>query len=255
MKWRVIYSGFNSGKINMDVDIRLAETCNADEAVLRFYRWEPYCISLGANQNISEINLVVAKKNNIDVVFRPTGGRAILHAEELTYSLVYPIDDSISFRKMYHEINLALIAGLINYSSSLSQLEMENMQPNFPEFYKEQLSALCFAVPAKSEIKFNNKKLVGSAQKKLKNTLLQHGSILCGDYHLKIIDFLNLPEDKTSVMKEELSYKTIDLFSILHQPIDYSRLTDSLKEGFENHFGFKSIPIQYQDLELSDSIT
>lgn len=241
--------------MNMDADIQLAESCKPGEAVLRFYRWEPYCISLGANQNISEINLNLAIKNNIDVVFRPTGGRAILHAEELTYSVICPIDDSISFRKMYHEINLALITGLINYSSSLSQLEMENMQPNFPEFYKEQLSALCFAVPAKSEIKFNNKKLVGSAQKKLKHALLQHGSILCGNYHLKIIDFLNLQAEKISVMKEELSGKTTDLFSILHQPIDYFRLTDSLKKGFENHFGFKDEPIEYQESELSDRLT
>lgn len=236
MKWYTLDSGFNTGKTNMDVDIHLTESCNPDEVVLRFYRWNPYCISLGANQNISELNVVKAEQDKIDVVFRPTGGRAILHSEELTYSVIHPIDENISFRNIYYEINLALIKGLINYSSVLSSLEMENIQPNFPNFYKEQLAALCFAVPAKSEIKYSGKKLVGSAQKKMKHALLQHGSILCGDYHLKILDYLNFSQEKITIMKEELSNKTTDLFSILGNTIDYSRLTESLIKGFQDHF-------------------
>ena len=236
MKWRVLNSGFNTGKINMDIDMHLAESCNSDEAVLRFYKWNPYCISLGANQNLDELNVTKAQQDKIDIVFRPTGGRAILHAEELTYSVVYPIDESTSFRNIYHEINLALIKGLINYNSVLSSLEMENIQPDFPNFYKEELSSLCFAVPAKSEIKYAGKKLVGSAQKKMKHALLQHGSILCGDYHLKILDYLNSSQEKIVFMKEELSNKTTDLFSILGRTIAYSRLTESLIKGFRDHF-------------------
>lgn len=240
MKWRIIDSGFNTGKVNMEVDINLAESCSSDEAVLRFYRWNPYCISLGANQKIEEIDLEKTKQDNIDVVYRPTGGRAILHAEELTYSVIYPVDESTSFRNIYHEINLALIKGLINYDSVLSSLEMENIQSNFQSIYKEQLAALCFAVPAKSEIKHSGKKLVGSAQKKMKHALLQHGSILCGDYHLRIIDYLNLSQEKMILMKEELSNKTTDLFSILGIKIDYSRLVDSLIKGFQDHFKIES---------------
>ena len=236
MRWRVLDTGSNNGRINMDVDVHLTESCSPDEAVLRFYRWNPYCISLGVNQKIEEINLEKAKQDNIDVVYRPTGGRAILHAEELTYAVIYPIDENISFRNIYHEINLALIKGLINYSSVLSTLEMENIQPNFQNFYKEQLSALCFAVPAKSEIKYAGKKLVGSAQKKMKHALLQHGSILCGDYHLKILNYLNFSPEKIIIMKEELSNKTTDLFSILGYMIDYSRLKESLIKGFHDHF-------------------
>lgn len=236
MKWRVLDSGFNTGKMNMDVDLHLAESCKPDEATLRFYRWYPYCISLGGNQNIDVLNIVKAKQDKIDVVFRPTGGRAILHAEEITYSVIYPIDENISLWNIYYEINLALIKGLKNYSLLLSSLEMENIQPNFPNFYKEQLAALCFAIPAKSEIKYSGKKLVGSAQKKMKHALLQHGSILCGDYHLKILDYLNFSREKIIFMKEELSTKTTDLFSILGNTIDYSRLIESLIKGFQDHF-------------------
>lgn len=166
MKLRVINSGFKTGKVNMETDVRLCESCVPNEMVLRFYRWQPYCISLGANQKIEEIDLEKSKQDKIDVVYRPTGGRAILHAEELTYSVIYPVTGSTSFRNIYHEINLALLKGLTLYNSNLSTLELESQQPNFPIVYKEQLSTLCFAVPAKSEIKYGGRKLVGSAQKK-----------------------------------------------------------------------------------------
>lgn len=111
MKLRVINSGFKTGKVNMETDVRLCESCVPNEMVLRFYRWQPYCISLGANQKIEEIDLEKSKQDKIDVVYRPTGGRAILHAEELTYSVIYPVTGSTSFRNIYHEINLALLKG------------------------------------------------------------------------------------------------------------------------------------------------
>lgn len=236
MNLRVLDSGFNSGKVNMELDIQLAELCNPNEIVLRFYRWKPYCISLGANQNINEINVEKAKEDGIDIVFRPTGGRAILHAEELTYSVIYPIDSNISSRNVYHDISSALLKGLTHYNSLLSAAELETMQPNFQNFYKEQISALCFAVPAKSEIKYRGKKLVGSAQKRMQNSILQHGSILCGDYHLKLADYLQLSDEKKLMIKEELESKTTNLFVILNATIDYSRLIKSLTDGFIEQF-------------------
>ncbi len=236
MNLRVLDSGFNSGKVNMELDIQLAELCNPNEIVLRFYRWKPYCISLGANQNINEINVEKAKEDGIDIVFRPTGGRAILHAEELTYSVIYPIDSNISSRNVYHDISSALLKGLMRYNSLLSAAELETMQPNFQNFYKEQISALCFAVPAKSEIKYRGKKLVGSAQKRMQNSILQHGSILCGDYHLKLADYLQLSNEKKLMIKEELESKTTNLFAILNETIDYSRLIKSLTDGFIEQF-------------------
>ncbi|NWF88422.1 MAG: lipoate--protein ligase family protein [Ignavibacteriaceae bacterium] len=239
MNWRIIYSGSNNGKYNMDSDILLAGKCDKEEAILRFYQWKPYCISLGANQNESEINIEKAKHDNIDVVFRPTGGRAILHAEELTYSVIYPVENSFRCKNLYKEINVAILKGLVQYNHALSKLEMENIQPDFPNFYKGQLASLCFAVPAKSEIKLNGRKLVGSAQKKMQHNVLQHGSILCGNYHIRIVDYLNMPQEVAAEMKEKLSAKTTDLFTILNQQIDYSRLMNCIKLGFEDQFNFK----------------
>lgn len=232
MNWRFIYTGFNSGRFNMNFDMQLAESCMPDEAVLRLYRWKPYCISLGANQSNESINLVKAGTDNIDIVKRPTGGRAVLHAEELTYSVIMPVKPGSSAKMIYADINEALSKGLSFYNSKLSVVELEKFQPDLKNFYKEQQSAACFAVPAKSELKFDGKKLAGSAQRKLGNAILQHGSILCGEFHKKIVDYLNVNEESYSNIISLLN-NTVDLQSITGRQIDYTLLVNSLKEGFE----------------------
>ena len=247
MKWQFLNSGVNSGKFNMDFDVFLAENFNPGNAVLRLYRWNPYCISLGANQSLDDIDLNKTRYHQIDVVKRPTGGRAILHSQELTYSVIYPIDASASAKNIYNEINLALRKGLINFDSRLKEIDLEHTQPDFKEFYKSQISSICFAVSAKSELNFNGKKLVGSAQRKLGNVILQHGSILCGSFHKKIIDYLNVTDDKRNEMLAEISSTTIDLKSALNTEIDYAKLNVSILSGFKEHFNsdFEEIDHEY----------
>lgn len=220
----------------MDFDLQLAKNYSPDEVVLRLYRWNPYCISLGANQKFEEIDIEKAKADYIDVVKRPTGGRAILHSEELTYSFIYPIDYKTSAHDLYKQINFALKQGLSIYDSRLSDIVLEHIQPDFKNFYRQEKSSICFAVSAKSEINFKNKKLVGSAQRKLGNVILQHGSILCGDYHLKIVDYLKIPEPNKIEIKDEIVNSTIDIKTILKEEVNYLKLSSSLKKGFEKHF-------------------
>ncbi len=245
MKWRFLNTGANTGKFNMAFDLLLTKINRPGEAYFRLYSWTPYCISLGANQNINSVNLKKANYDNIDVVTRPTGGRAILHSEEITYSVVLPIDDSTSARRIYNEINLALKKGLEIFNPLLAGIELEGQQPNFQSFYKEEKSAVCFAVPAKSELKYDNKKLAGSAQRKLGNAILQHGSILTGGYHKRILNYLNLSDSGYSELKSEIENTTIELNSILDNDVNYDILADSLLRGFEEHFG--------SDFENADS--
>jgi len=239
MKWEFLNTKSNTGEYNMDYDMNRAKTVEPGTALLRFYKWEPYCISLGANQDFSTINIKKAYDNNIDLVERPTGGRAILHSEEVTYSVVYPLDNVFSPKDLYREINLALKKGLIFYNCEFEKIELEEEQPHFLGFYKNSKSDLCFAVSAKNELKFEGKKLVGSAQRKLHNSVLQHGSILCGDFHKNIVDFLFLNDEETVQMKEEIKNTTTDLRSILNYEIDCDLLVESIKTGFEEHFAIK----------------
>jgi lipoate-protein ligase A len=236
MKWLFINSGSNTGKYNMDYDLQLAKNYKDDEIVFRLYRWNPYCISLGANQPLNSINSELTSQDNIDIVIRPTGGRAVLHSEELTYSVVYPLDFFSSARDIYCQLNLALLKGLKIYDSRLSSFELENHQPNFAEIFKRGNNAVCFAVSAKSEIKFSGKKIVGSAQRKFEKVVLQHGSILCGPLHKQITRYLNLTDERKDEIDKEIEENTIELGKILNEKIDYPRLALSLCKGFEEHY-------------------
>ena len=238
MKWNLLETGANSGVFNMDFDIKLIEQAREDQVFLRFYKWKPYCISLGFNQAIDSINIKKVQEEGIDIVRRPTGGRAILHAEELTYSIIHPVDNSLTPKNLYHKINQALKKGLEIYRPALQKIELEHNQPHFQTFYKEDKSSLCFAVSAKSEINYQGRKLVGSAQRKISNLVLQHGSILCGNFHLNLVDFLNMSDEEKAKIKEEIKNTTTDISSILDEEVDYEKLKDSLKAGFEKHFDF-----------------
>jgi len=237
MIWKFIDTGFNSGQFNMDYDMELVR--NFSDPVLRVYQWEPYCISLGANQDFSSVDQEKINTDVFDIVKRPTGGRAILHAEELTYSVVYPISNEKSPKQIYREINLALKNGLINYNSILGKIELEHTQPHLPSFYKDAKSTLCFAVSAMNELNYEGKKVAGSAQRKIGNIILQHGSILCGSFHKKIIDYLNLPAEKVEEIKNEIERTTTELEAILNEKISYTKLSQALKTGFENFFDIK----------------
>lgn len=235
MNWQFINTGFNSGNYNMAFDLHLSKIYKPNDVFFRLYRWKPYCISLGMNQNNDAININKTRLDNIDITKRPTGGRAILHAEELTYSVVMPVAQNSSPKIIYQEINTALALGLKIYDKKLSAVELENYQPNFREFYKEKSSEVCFAVPAKSELKYEGKKLVGSAQHRFGNIILQHGSILCGDFHKKIAGYLNTSDEDRQLIVNLLN-QTADLYSITGNRVDYELLSDSLMKGFESYF-------------------
>jgi lipoate-protein ligase A len=231
----------------MDYDMSLVR--NFSHPVLRVYQWEPYCISLGANQEFISIDREKTSADGFDIVKRPTGGRAILHAEELTYSVIYPVSHDKPPKQIYREINLALKNGLINYHPLLQKIELENIQPHFPSFYKEAKSTLCFAVSAMNELNYQGKKVAGSAQRKIENIILQHGSILCGSFHKRIIDYLNLSSKKLDEIKNELEQTTTELETILDEKINYRKLSQSIKKGFENHFN-----INFEEEIFSETI-
>jgi lipoate-protein ligase A len=236
MKWNFIDSGFNTGEFNMQFDLELANKCKNDEAFFRLYRWQPYCISLGANQSFDDINLVKTKEDGIDVVKRPTGGRAILHAEEWTYSVIYPMNYEYSPKEIYFKISKALMKGLEQYNPIFANSELENVQPNFPKLLEEPSGVLCFASTAKNEVKFNGKKLIGSAQRKLNNSILQHGSILCGTFHQKLADYLRVDKETKINLHSELISKTIEIETILNEKVDYEKLKSCLVQGFEKEW-------------------
>ncbi len=234
--WVFLDTGAKPGEFNMNFDLSLVEKVKSSrDSFLRFYQWQPFAISLGYHQKIESINLELCEKDSIDVVRRPTGGRAILHADELTYSVVLPLNDN-SPQEIYFKINSALIEGFHLYDERLKDVELEKAQIDFKKFYKSSRSIPCFSSSARNEIKFQNKKLVGSAQRVIEDVLLQHGSILIGEYHKRIVEFLNLTEEEKYLLKRDLDEKTISLKEILNEKINLEKLKKCLLKGFEKVF-------------------
>lgn len=240
MIWHFIDTQSSSGKYNMELDIFLSKICKDDEAYFRLYRWEPFTISLGANQNANEINIQKCELDNIGLVKRPTGGRAILHAEELTYSIILPLNYGLSARSVYNKVSETLSSALAKYNPLLKSVELENIQPNFKKLLNKPSGALCFASTAKSEVKFNGKKLIGSAQRKMDKVVLQHGSILCGKKHTDLPNYL-IDTTHIELLKKELSNKTIEIETITNEIVDYKRLSQNILKQFEADWDFNFV--------------
>jgi len=252
MTWKFIDSGVNTGSYNMEFDMMLARTLKSGQAILRLYGWNPYCISLGANQPEDSLNIEKVINDKLDFVKRPTGGRAILHAEELTYSVIYPSNKNLSLHDLYKQINLALKKGLVLFDEKLKDVSLEHTKPHFPSFYKEEKSAVCFAISSRNEINYRGRKLVGSAQRNFGNTILQHGSILCGDYHKRIVDYLALNKNYLDEIRKDMNNTTTDLNEILNFKVEIKKLKNAIKSGFEEHFGFSFYHTEKEfDLALS----
>jgi lipoate-protein ligase A len=237
--WICIDTEEQSGKFNMDFDIHLVDEFNlSGKPVLRFYTWEPYCISLGKNQNDSDINYQLARLDSIDVVKRPTGGKAVLHAEELTYSVVMKTD-GLSVRESYNLISSALAEGL---REICGDLELSQSSPNFRKTFHDPSTIPCFSTSAVYEVEWHGKKLVGSAQHRFAcplggDTLLQHGSILIGDFHKRIVEYLNVDEEMKAKAAADLDSHTVTLTEILKRKVDPTEIKEAVKTGFQKVLG------------------
>lgn len=219
----------------MEADCALSERCGENEFYFRLYRWKPYCISLGANQDYDVIDYTMTERDDIDVVKRPTGGRAILHSEELTYSVNLVLPKDSTPHSVYREINSALQKGLEKYDAVLGAARLESHQPDFNAIYKSGAGIACFSTAAKNELKLSSKKIVGSAQRKSGNKILQHGSILCGGYHKMITEYLRINEQERKQILNELNTSTTDITEVTGG-IDYEKLKSALLEGMKDFY-------------------
>ena len=143
--------------------------------VFRVYGWSAPTLSFGRNQSVVGVYQPARLRNDaVDVVRRPTGGRAILHWREVTYSVVAPVDDAGDLRESYGRINRLLLAGLGGLGIRANIVESATRQETLG-------TAPCFQQPSVGELVLDGRKLVGSAQWRADGVLLQHGSILVED--------------------------------------------------------------------------
>jgi lipoate-protein ligase A len=237
MNWRFENTGIRSGVFNMEYDIALARALvnGVGSPTIRVYAWQPFAISLGWNQSMDEIDLAKTSASGIDVVRRPTGGRAILHSKELTYSVVMRVKGK-NVLTVYDDISQALVTGLQGIGALVA---IEKSQPHFPSLYRTTSAVACFSSTGRYEIKCCGKKLVGSAQRRYvtddgEEVVLQHGSILLGPDHKRMVEFLNLPsEGARDALRRELNEKTIELSTVLNRVITFEEVAEAILQGFQ----------------------
>src|SRR5258706_4517307 len=182
--WRLPFAAPRSGAENMARDIALqARAARTGETVFSVYTWSRPTLSFGRNQPASGLyDLEKIRAADIDVIRRPTGGRAILHNREVTYSVTAPVEDAAPLRETYSRINRILQDGLsrlgvaVVAATSSERAAVPSVRP-------------CFEAPAEGELVAQGSKLVGSAQYRDAGALLQHGSILVNDDQSSLPDF------------------------------------------------------------------
>lgn len=179
LRWRLLVEAEpRRGSWNMALDHALAERLEPGTGVFRLYGWSPHAVSFGRNEPaLGRYDPSAAGGDGVDFVRRPTGGRAVLHAWEVTYCAVFGVRSLGGAREAYVRVNEALVAGLNRLGCPARMSPSGSVLP--PE------AGPCFQAPAPGEVVLHGRKLVGSAQVRMGDAILQHGSvILRGDQSL-----------------------------------------------------------------------
>jgi lipoate-protein ligase A len=242
-QWRLIYDSPAAGSHNMAVDQAILEAVAKGESLptLRLYAWEPPCLSLGYGQRAGDVDFARTAAYGWEVVRRPTGGRAILHTDELTYSLCLPEGDELaagSVVESYQRISTALLAGLREFDAEPQADAQAERAPVGP---------VCFETPSHYEITVDGRKLVGSAQARRGGGVLQHGSLpLYGDLG-RICDGLVYPNEAArEAGKAAVRARAITLGEALGWPVTVEEAAEAIVDGFAEAFG-----VQFQFASLT----
>ena len=194
--YRFIETNGNNGAMNMALDeaLLISASTHQELPALRLFSWDPPTLSLGYAQKSTDVNRIQLKENGWDLVRRPTGGRAILHTDELTYSIAAPIDDPVmagSLLESYQRISRALLKAL-NILGIVARGDSTYSSTKSPG----SVDPICFEVPSNYEITVNGKKLIGSAQARKNGGVLQHGSLPLNGDLTRITQVLNYSHEE-----------------------------------------------------------
>jgi lipoate-protein ligase A len=226
--WRLLISRSADGATNMAIDEAILRAVSAGlvSPTLRLYAWEPPCLSLGRGQPGAEADRAACARDGVPVVRRPTGGRAILHTDELTYSVIAPLDEprvAGDILTSYHHLSRALVAALqhlsVNVESHLATAEGPGTEAPNP---------VCFEVPSHYELTTaDGRKLVGSAQMRTSDVVLQHGTLpLEGDIARICCYLTGAPQP------ERVRARAATLASTLGRRVDWGEAAEALAVGF-----------------------
>lgn len=206
-----------TGKENMQIDSDLLDFAiknELKEPIFRLYGWEPACVSLGRNQKDDFLDYELLKSKNIDVVRRLTGGRALLHDNEITYSFICPesfLQNGSHIVSSYKEISQILINKFKKLGINLDFGASKPIKTGFD---------YCMLISTGADLCYKEKKLIGSAQCRSHGYILQHGSILY-DYDKKLLE---------EIFKEKVSTDEITSIKEINPKLSKEKIIDILNE-------------------------
>lgn len=241
--WRLLTSGSGDGAWNMAVDEALLDAVVAGEGqpTLRLYAWIPPAVSLGFFQPLDDgISLPEIAARGFGLVRRPSGGRAILHKDEVTYSVTVPeglIPDGQSVMGSYRSISRGIEEGLglLGLGASLADRKDQ------PRMKAEGLPTVCFAKAAKCDMTVSGRKIVGSAQTRRRGVIMQHGSVpitIDPAEHLAV-----MPGDGADEASQEvLRQSACGIADALGRPVSYDEVCAALVEGFAARLNLELAP-------------
>jgi lipoate-protein ligase A len=249
-QWRLIYDQPLNGALNMAADeaILRAVVSGAQPPTLRLYAWEPGCLSLGYGQSVRDVDTDRLQARGWGMVRRITGGRAILHIDELTYSVTLPEDDPLAdggIVESYRRISEALLWALRALGARPAADPLKQTITH--------ADPVCFETPSHYEITVDGRKLVGSAQARRYGGLLQHGTLpLTGDI-TRICDVLIYDDQEARLAAMgSVRLRALTLEQALGFPVGWSAAAEAVAQGFAAVFERECCPDELSEAENRD---
>ncbi|MGJ9459516.1 lipoate--protein ligase family protein [Oceanobacillus sp. CF4.6] len=246
-QWAFIDTGLNDAAINMAFDECLINWHSEGKIppTLRFYGWSAPSLSVGYFQKVeNKIDFEAIVRHNCQFVRRLTGGSAVLHDDELTYSLVISESEPgipKSVQEAYYTLSKGVLEGYKNLGIP-AEYELEKKRS------ESGRTAICFEKPAIYEMVVNGKKLSGNAQTRKKGVLLQHGSLPISINTTMLFDLFQFSTDKLRERQRNgFSKKAITINQLTDEKVNDEILKKAFKEGFKN-----GLNIDFHPLKLSE---
>ncbi len=247
--WRFIDSGQCRASYNMALDESLALSVKEGKSppVLRIYSWDMPSVSIGCFQKAGDIDFIFCAERGIPLVRRPTGGRALLHFDEITYSFSSITSSGIfktGLMDSYKKISYAFKKAFEKFGLNIEMKSLndkENLSTR-----KEKKSPLCFESLSYAELSVNNKKIIGSAQKRWIDSLLQQGSI-----PLSIDNMLTQKIFKLNEHQNDFNYIALKYIMPEFKIEEFKKI---IRLSFEQTFNIKFIDSQPTQEEISFAI-
>ncbi|MCI0578843.1 MAG: lipoate--protein ligase family protein [Chloroflexi bacterium] len=254
--WRFLATSLGDGPTHMAVDEAILEAVAAGDSppTLRFYGWQPACLSLGYEQEWDLADLDRCQELGWDVVRRPTGGRAILHGDELTYSLCTLLDDP-RVRGELHDSYEKLSAGLVR-GLNLLGLEPARARPYYEDRGLPGPAAFDGPYAEEHAITLGQRRLMTSVQLRRDGAVLQQGSLpLVGDItRIAEAFYFDLPGQRTA-MVNRLGYRATTLELVLARVVSFEEAAGSLRQGFAEALNLALEPGQLSEREKARAET